>query len=168
MSKYDTITNMSEYLESMVDIIFAMLGSNRNPVAFRRILRERKFARYKDKSINTTLYRLRKQGFTENTSSGWLLTRKGHQYVDEKNRLSYLPTPFKGKEKTKLMIAFDIPVQDKIIRDWLRNQIKIFGYKMVQQSLWVGPGPLPKAFKARLKLLDIKEKVKIFKIVEES
>ena len=52
------------------------------------------------------------------------------------------------------------------MRRWLRNQIKIFGYKMLQQSLWLGPGPLPPAFLKRLEDLKIRKNVKTFKITK--
>ena len=48
--------------------------------------------------------------------------------------------------------------------DWLRNQLKIFGYKMLQQSLWQGPGPLPIEFRKRLDDFGIKKNVKTFKM----
>lgn len=35
---------------------------------------------------------------------------------------------------------------------------------MLQQSLWIGPGPLPEEFIKRLKDLKIKDCIKIFKI----
>ena len=60
----------------------------------------------------------------------------------------------------------DIPEKDRFMRHWLRNKIKIFGYKMLQQSLWIGPGPLPSSFLKRLEDLDIKKNIKIFKITK--
>jgi len=62
----------------------------------------------------------------------------------------------------------DIPEQNRILRNWLRNQIKIFGYKMLQQSLWIGPSPLPPPFLKRLEDLNIRKNVKTFKITKKN
>ena len=74
------------------------------------------------------------------------------------------PNPFNENEPHTVILSFDIPEKDRIKRNWLRNQIKIFGYKMLQQSLWVGPGPLPAVFIKRLEKMSIRKHVKTFKI----
>jgi len=67
-----------------------------------------------------------------------------------------------------MIISFDIPEKDRTMRRWLRNQIKIFGYKMLQQSLWIGPGPLPSSFLERLENLKIRKNIKTFKITKSN
>lgn len=68
-------------------------------------------------------------------------------------------------EKTeKVLISFDVPEKKKKTRDWLRNQIKYWDFKMIQKSLWLGYGPLPKEFTDRLRQLGIYENVQIFRI----
>ena len=65
---------------------------------------------------------------------------------------------------TKVMVLFDIPEKKRKTRNWLRSQLKLWNFEMLQQSVWLGKGPLPKEFSARLKLLKISECVKILKV----
>jgi len=62
------------------------------------------------------------------------------------------------------MVLFDIPERKRKIRNWLRLQLKLWDFEMLQQSVWLGKGPLPKEFNMRLRFLDISECVKTFKI----
>ncbi len=65
---------------------------------------------------------------------------------------------------TKVMVLFDIPEKKRKTRNWLRLQLKLWDFKLLQQSVWIGKGPLPKEFTDRLRLLGIYECVKILKI----
>jgi len=61
---------------------------------------------------------------------------------------------------------YDIPDSKKIERDWFRRQLQIFGYVMVQRSVWVGPSPLPNKFRAYLKSIGLKDNLKTFKLAK--
>src|SRR3989344_2552760 len=139
----------SRYLESLTDLLIATLASGRNTRLFDKILHEREFKRYKKESVGVALSRLHKKGYVENSSSGWSITEKGKKYFKSNRLLSYIASPFE---------------KNRIIRSWLRNQIKIFNYRMLQQSLWIGPGPLPLSFFKRLEDLNIRKNIKTFKI----
>ena len=143
----------------------ATLGSARSTRRFYAIIREQEFNRYKKESVRVGLSRLHMKGYLENSSSGWLITEKGKKYIQNVRLLSYISSPFKKNQLSDTIIAFDIPEKNRVIRNWLRNQIKIFDYKMLQQSLWIGPGPLPSSFLKRLKDLNIRKNIKTFKIV---
>lgn len=65
---------------------------------------------------------------------------------------------------TRIMVLFDIPEKKRKTRNWLRMQLKTWDFEMIQQSVWLGKGPLPKEFTERLKLLGISECVKILKV----
>lgn len=155
------------YAESLVDLLMATLESARSVRRFRSILFERKLERYKKESIKVTLSRLHKKGYLENSTLGWSITKKGKEYNKNIRQLSYMTSPFKEKAPDGTIISFDIPEKNRIIRNWLRNQIKIFGYKMLQQSLWIGPGPLPSSFFKRLDNLNIRKNIKTFKIAKK-
>jgi DNA-binding transcriptional regulator PaaX len=90
--------------------------------------------------------------------------KKGTAYRKQALLYSYIPSPFSPSVKNKLIISFDVPESRRIDRNWLRNQIRIFGYTMLQQSLWIGPGPLPKEFKERLSTLKLDALVKVFSL----
>ena len=64
------------------------------------------------------------------------------------------------------MVMFDIPEEKRKIRDWLRKQLKLWGFIMIQQSVWFGKGKLTDNFKNHLELLGIKKNIKIFSAVK--
>lgn len=156
--------NKPKFKESIGDIVVAMLLSNKNSCRFRQIIRERKLARYKKESVQVALSRLHRNGYLNKSPSGWKLTSNGKLYTKKTILFSYITSPFNKDSTSNTIISFDIPGPKRLTRDWLRNQIKIFGYKMLQQSLWLGPGPLPTDFIKRLSELGIRENVKIFPI----
>ena len=157
---------MSYNSPSIANLLIATLCSGRSIKAFYRILREREFQKYKKESVQVALSRLHKKGYLENLKSGWRLTKEGNKHEKEVRLLSYIPSPFKKDSPSALIVSFDIKETDRFIRRWLRAQLKIFGYKMLQQSLWIGPGPLPASFLKRLEDLDVRKDVKTFRIVK--
>ena len=152
------------YGESIVDLLIATLASGRSVRAFHSILSERKFNRYRKDSVKVSLSRLHKQGYLKHLDLGWSLTKTGKRRAKENHLLSYIPSTFEKSCPDSMIVSFDIPEQSRVFRNWLRNQLKIFGYKMLQQSLWIGPSPLPLAFLKRLEDLGIRKNVKTFKI----
>lgn len=111
-------------------------------------------------TFNNNLYQLKNRGILDFDSN--------KNIVIHKNALKRHTLFAKIKEKptgeTKVMVLFDIPEIKRKTRNWLRLQLKLWDFEMLQQSVWLGKGPLPKEFNSRLKLLDINEGVKIFKI----
>ena len=146
------------------DHIIAFLGSARSTRIYYRILRERAFARRKKRTLQTTLYRLSKKGIIEREGDGWRLTDAGYKTKLRNERFGFIKSPFKKGSVDSCIVSFDIPGGMRFERDWLRSQLKMFGYHMVQQSLWKGPGPLPKEFTQRLTVLSIKSCVKVFQL----
>ena len=59
---------------------------------------------------------------------------------------------------------FDIPEKNKRAREWIRRQLKFWNFKMEQESVWIGYGPLPEEFKKRLIELKVDNGVKIFNV----
>lgn len=149
------------------DLLLATLCSGRSVKRFHAIIREREFKRYKKESVRMTLSRLNKKGCLINSGDGWKATKKGKHRLTEIELFSYLSSPFEEKSPDKTIISFDIPELERRKRNWLRNQIKIFNYKMLQQSVWMGPGPLPKVFLEKLIKLEIRKNVKIFSITKK-
>ncbi len=160
--------NAKEYFEGLTDVLVATLCSSHNVKTFRSILVERKLKRYKENSVRVALSRLHKKGYINHSRSGWSINKKGKDRHKSIRLFEYIHPIAKEKIEYRNIVSFDIPECDRIKRDWLRNQLKIFGYKMLQQSLWIGPGPLPDLFSKRLNLLKIKNGVKIFKITKQN
>ena len=153
--------------KSISDILIAFLCSARSSRRFYEIIREREFSRHNKNSIKVGLSRLNKAGYVKNSSTGWLITKKGFTRATHINLFTYIVSPFKKDSSRNTLVSFDIKEEDRKLRAWLRNQLKIFGYKMLQQSLWFGPGPLPTAFKDKIDEFGIKENVKIFSIIKK-
>lgn len=148
----------------MSDLLIATLTSGRSIRRFNQILYERKMQRYKRGVIQSSLSRLSKRGYVKKSDQGWSATERGQKHLKRTRLFEYIESPFGKNAGAGTIISFDIPERDRVKRNWLRNQIKIFGYKMLQQSLWVGPGPLPKDFISRLEDMGIRKNVKTFKI----
>lgn len=149
---------------SLGDMIIAMLFSCRSTKAYHAILNDLGRSREKRRSVDVTLSRLKKKGIISNSSQGWEITRKGVKEFRNKENTGYITSPFSKKDTHNTIVSFDIPERDRKVRNWLRNQLKIFDYEMLQQSLWIGPGPLPRTFFQRLVIFNIRNKVKTFKI----
>ncbi|KKP87553.1 MAG: hypothetical protein UR90_C0002G0020 [Parcubacteria group bacterium GW2011_GWC1_35_8] len=109
--------------------------------------------------FNNNLYRLKKKG---------MLDFSNRDIIFNKNTLRrntlFAKIQAKPAGDTKVMVLFDIPEKKRKIRNWLRLQLKLWDFEMLQQSVWLGKGPLPKDFTIRLDLLGVGKCVKIFKI----
>lgn len=159
---------MSYNSPSIGDLLIATICSGRSTRRFYAIIREREFKRYKKESVSVALSRLHSKGYISNSNLGWSITTKGKKYNKEVQLLSYIASTFAENSSPSMIISFDIPEHSRIIRNWLRNQLKIFGYKMLHQSLWIGPGPLPISFLKRLEDLNIRKNIKTFKITKSN
>jgi phenylacetic acid degradation operon negative regulatory protein len=159
---------MSYNSPSIRDLLIATLCSAKSSRRFHTILREEKFKQYKKESVKVALSRLCTKGYVDKSALGWSMTQKGKKMFEEINLLSYIVSPFTKDSPSNMIVSFDIPEKDRILRNWLRNQLKIFGYKMLQQSLWIGPGPLPSSFLQRLESLKMRKNVKTFKIAKSN
>jgi len=159
---------MSYNSPSIAGLLLATLCSGRSKKRFYSILREQEFKKFNEASVQVTLSRLHKRKLVNYSPLGWALTKKGKAQNKKINTFRYIASPFKKDSPDTTIVSFDIPESDRKIRNWLRNQIKIFGYKMLQQSLWIGPGPLPSSFLKRLENLNIRKNIKIFSKVKKT
>jgi len=117
---------MSYNSPSIGDLLIATLGSARNTRQFYSIIRERELRRHKKDSIRVALSRLHKKGYVYNSSLGWSITKKGSKHLKDTRPLAYITSPFEKDSPATMIISFDIPEQNRTLRNWLRNQIKIF------------------------------------------
>ncbi|MES2224061.1 MAG: CRISPR-associated endonuclease Cas2 [Patescibacteria group bacterium] len=122
------------------------------------------FKTKKQSSLRVTLSRLEKKKLIQKNNNGWEILEAGKKYLNEHNNLIKLQSPFDKSSPKNLILMFDIPEDMRQMRDWLRDQLKIYGYKMVQQSVWVGPSPLPQEFKKIINDLGMKKNIKTFKL----
>jgi len=75
-----------------------------------------------------------------------------------------IKSPFGKNDPKDLIVMYDIPHTDKLERERFRRQLKIFGYIMIQRSVWVGPSPLPKTFINYVKSVSLSDKLKTFQL----
>ncbi|MDB5204458.1 MAG: putative regulator [Candidatus Taylorbacteria bacterium] len=120
------------------------------------------------RSFQSTLYHLKKTGLIIKNKEAWKITDAGKKYLTEhKTNLQKFKSPFKKGSPRKLILMFDIPEHQRIYRDWLRKQLKEYDFKMIQQSVWVGPSPLPNEFKLYMRKIGLHKLIKTFNLAKE-
>ena len=150
---------VKEILEELWDTEYNYKGIKVN------IFRIPKFKKYSSKSIRGTIDRLKRKGIIEKELSGIVLSKYGKEYVKRKfDSLKQFEKPKNQTKDRKLLVMFDVPTEKKGEREWLRWHLKKFGYIMIQQSVWVGPSPLPKEFNDYVKEIKLDKCIKTFKL----
>ena len=146
---------------TLSDHVIAFLSMSRHVRRNEQIWRElRKRREASQKTTGIVLARLKKQGYVQHSTSGWILTPGGRKKAQEYKNWQAPPSD----SKESLLVCFDIPEKHREYRDWLRGQLKLFSYRMVQRSIWRGPGPLPPGFYAFLKDVGIFDMVHVFRL----
>jgi len=98
------------------------------------------------------LYNLRKDKLVEGDDKKVLrLTQRGREILEKLRVQKSKSLPDNGRYKTESddelkIIIFDIPEEERQKRDWLRSVLKNLKFSMLQKSVWVGKGKLPKEF----------------------
>jgi len=124
-----------------------------------------RFKKYSERNIRTTIDRLKRKGIIEKELSGVILSKYGKEYVKRKfDSLKQFEKPINQSKERKLLVMFDVPTEKKGEREWLRWHLKKFDYIMIQQSVWVGPAPLPKEFSDYVKSIRLDRCIKTFKL----
>ena len=127
-----------------------------------------RFSKYNKKSLGITINRLKEKGIIEKELSGIVLSKYGKKYYQKKfDSLKQFEKPKDQSKERKLLVMFDVPTEKKGEREWLRWHLKKFDYVMIQQSVWVGPAPLPKEFSEYLKSIKLDRCIKTFKLEKE-
>ena len=128
-----------------------------------------KYGRKEDRQqFSQLIYYLKKQGYIKiknlEEKQGVILTPKGAEKV--------LRIKFKMQEKKRRadgkwqMVIFDIPERKHDLRDLLRANLRILGYKMLQKSIWVCPYDVSKETEGVIRKYSLDPYVKLFLIEE--
>lgn len=150
------------YETTFADELIAFLLSCRSNSIRKKILWERVQKRRKiSQSVYyQSIYRLKRRGILEDKNNIFSLSQKGKiSFQDPYRKVKDEPS-----KSNKILIIFDIPETKRKVRTWIRNQIKEWDFEMVQKSVWIGYGPLPKEFTERLKFLKVNEGVKVYNL----
>lgn len=120
--------------------------------------------RQRNKKFYDTFYNLKKRGLIERDEKIWKISEKyqnKRRSPQQLRRTNFEPVT---KPKSQLLIMFDIPENKRKDREWLRRKLKELNFVMVQQSIWLGPAPLPKDFAHTLRELKILTHLKFFDV----
>jgi DNA-binding transcriptional regulator PaaX len=147
---------------SFSDFIISHLLSCRSSQIQKKILYElvQKRRMLTKQSFNNNLYRLKNKGILNFDSEKNILINRNNL----KRHTLFSKIIEKPIGDIKIMVLFDIPEKKRKTRNWLRLHLKLWDFKMIQQSVWLGQGPLPKEFTERLELFGISKCVKILKV----
>lgn len=97
--------------------------------------------KFQEKTIRQSIRRLRKHGFVEKRNRKFILTAKGRaltKYVLGRKKI--FDKKWDGKFR---VVIFDIPEQKSRDRNWLRQELYVLQYKLLQKSVFIGKYPLP-------------------------
>lgn len=124
--------------------------------------------RQERKKFSQLIYYLKKKGYIKiknlEEKQAVLLTKRGADKV-LKFRLK------EGNKKKRAdgrwqMIIFDIPEKRRFLRDLLRENLQLLGYRLLQQSIWVCPYDVSRKTETILNKYSINQYVKLFLIKE--
>ncbi len=108
-------------------------------------VRPYKKIKLKKNIIDTNLSRLEKQGLVikDSKKKVYCLTEEGEKFVSYiKNRYEILKKPWDGKIR---VVIFDIPEKKEKWRRWLRDELQLLQFKLLQKSVYIGKTALPKS-----------------------
>lgn len=133
-------------------------------------LPEKTDAVFEDKQqFYSLLNSLKRQGLIEKKKSKkgviWKITSAGLQKLKlfKERKIEY---DIIQDNKLKI-IAYDIPEREKKKREWLREVLRMLGFRMLQRSLWIGKNKVPERFLKDLREKNIINYVDIFEISQK-
>ncbi|KKT42417.1 CRISPR-associated endonuclease Cas2 [Candidatus Giovannonibacteria bacterium RIFCSPHIGHO2_02_43_13] len=114
------------------------------------------------------LNRLKRDGLVEKKKkdSGmfWKITSDGLNKLKmfRENNANY---ESESDDKTKIII-FDIPEAQRRKRAWLREVLRRLGFKMLQQSVWIGKNKIPEDFLSDLRRYNLLAYIHILEVTK--
>ncbi|WKZ26291.1 MAG: hypothetical protein QY304_02770 [Candidatus Paceibacterota bacterium] len=120
-------------------------------------------------SILNTLYRLKKRGLVTKTASGWSANKTTKSALANRSNFNknYFSKNKKDGQIKEMIVMYDIPENLRAKRERLREGLKALEFKQKQQSVWIGPAPLPKEFIKYLAELKIIKFINFFQVKEK-
>jgi len=124
-------------------------------------------AKLDEKRFRVVLARLKSANLISPKERGvWSVTKKGKATAQVAIRhIKYKKTKTR-LDSAKVVIIFDIPEEIRKKRRYLRTELRALEFEPLQKSVWIGHGPLPKAFIEYVRDLRILKFVQIFTIKE--
>jgi hypothetical protein len=132
--------------------------------------------RLEQKRFYTLLSKLRQEGLVKKRGVGksavWQSTAHGLQKLlrqpTQSKRHADLPQKIYPKKKIRdnILIIFDIPENLKHYRDWIRYQLRLLGFVMLQKSVWIGTYQIPVDFIYDLRECNVLRYIHIFRVIK--
>lgn len=123
--------------------------------------------RHKRQPFYNTVSRLKKKGYILTEQDRLKLSHAGRKYIARKmDSLKQFSVCFPKDAPKNLIVMYDIPEHKKAEREWLRFQLRKFGYTMIHKSVWVGPSPLPREFISYVRHLHLSKNIKTLKLAK--
>ncbi len=120
-------------------------------------------------TISSTISRLKNKGLLENKNGIIKITASGkNTLVHSKNDYRFKKSGKNPKRTIKktTMVLFDIPEKKRKYRDWIRRELVLADFEIIQKSAWFGPG-ISKEFIKQLEEYDLLDCVRFFKVKED-
>lgn len=144
-----------------------MLGNLYLEEQLEKSAQERRDRAKQEKTLRVTLSKLKSKGLVKDNNHLWQLTTEGLRKMASYQMIKKQNQPvIKNKNQRQMIIAFDIPEEEKKSRYWLRSELVSLGFKMLQKSVWLGPAPLPKELLSHLKDIGVLSYLKFFEVKE--
>ncbi len=169
------VKNVYYYFMNLPDKILNVLLSG-NSFSYRKLIENGTRPKYstgvgsmveiKERTLKTTLSRLKSRGLVGNDKTLWKITKKGVEYIKNNNKKPKHFTTKNINAVKDLIVVFDIPELHKKKRNYLRIELTALGFGMLQKSVWFGPSPLPEEFVKYLNELNLLQYMKFFKAKE--
>jgi len=119
------------------------------------------------KLFSATLTRLRQKGYV-------VLERKGNRFLWKASKTGKNLFNFNCPENMLLpedgvcrLFVFDIPESMRHYRDWIRSELVLSGYVLLQKSVWLGKRPLNEKFLQELANGNLFQHVHFFEVKEK-
>jgi len=102
---------------------------------------DKKKNKFKENTIRQSIRRLKRYGFVKSDNGKYFLSKKGREFLNYiLNRKKILEKKWDGKYR---VVIFDIPEEKRKTRDWLRQELYLVKYNLLQESVFIGKCPLP-------------------------
>lgn len=131
------------------------------------ILGSSRFKTISRSTLSQTLYRMSKKNYIEKKDGGYIISPTGKKYISNKMKnLQQFDKPKNTPPEKILLVFFDIPESHRKHREWFRLHLKRFDYEMIQQSVWIGPDPLPPDFMDYLKEIELEHCIETIRLAK--
>jgi len=173
--KYKILNTIEDKIVDLVDLQIAILksgyGASSNKMEYEFSLRRKNRERYEIRREKIQESKIRLQKYISKLKADGLLRLDGVEIRLTSNGIKQLVILRKKLLKdipqepspNLVILSYDFPVRDRILRDRVREILKILDFKMIHQSLWVGKIKIPKEL---LKYLEEIEALKYIEILE--